>query len=916
MKKNYTLILMVFFCSLFLNDVIAQTAITGNVKDQETTEPVYVNIIQKGTTNGTTSDLDGNFTLQVKAFPATLVFSSVGYESKTIEVTSSEFLSILMSENTALEEIVLVGNRAKPRTILDSPVPIDNIGVSELKNSGKPTIDRMLTFKVPSFNSQNQAISDATAHYDPADLRGLGPSRTLVLVNGKRKNQSAQVYLNRTPGKGEVGIDLKSIPTAAIERVEVLRDGASAQYGSDAIAGVINMVLKKNASYSNFSMKSGMTSEGDGFTFSTDFNSNVNIGDKGYLNLTFAYYHQDITNRAGEPGVSDLPDTPRPNEIAWAEANPDLGMHVGQPEMDKGDLFMNFGYPLSDKIELYTFNGFTHRAGKSYAYYRAPYWRRDVADSGFLGAASDFEGYQPTFETIINDNINTLGLDVTLGNEFKMDASLTYGRNRVNYTVKNSLNRDYLADFGTSPRTFEPGGYSLQNLIGNLDFSKVFTEQISMSFGAEFKKEFFQGYQGDAISYYKGGSDSFAGIKPEEAVYRDRENVGVYTSLDFDITSNLLLGAAVRYEDFSDFGDNISWKLNGRYKLGDKGALRASVSTGFRAPTLHQRYLTNTQYIIISGSSEPLLQGTLGNDDSAIQALGVNSLDAETSLNYSAGITYKINPKFSASVDFYHIEVEDRVLLSSQQGYRQDPGDIDLNGDGSVSGSELLTDVNDVEQILIDRGVAAIQFFLNAGTTKTTGLDVVLNYNRIELGQGKLNASLAANFNETKIDAISSPDVLASSGYNVFDRQEQGLITNSRPNFKIISGFNYEIKKWNLGLNNTLFGPVTVTAPSGGYSNLDAFLNGSIPSNQLEEVANGIDQELDSKIVTDFNVGYKVTEDLTINGIFNNIFDVYPEPTDPATNTAQAGSRFVYSSEVQQLGQLGMNFTLGLNYRF
>ena len=277
LSKGYLLLVMLFPLAIF-----AQETVSGTITEASTNNPLPgANVIVKGTTTGTTSDFDGNFSLDVDSLPVTLVVSSVGFTTSEIEVTSTEPITFALQDGVALDEVLLLGNRAKPRTLLDSPVPIDNIGVEQLTTSGQATIENMLTFTVPSFNSQNQAISDATAHYDPADLRGLGPSRTLVLVNGKRKNQSAQVFLNRTPGKGEIGVDLKSIPTAAIERVEVLRDGASAQYGSDAIAGVINMVLKKDVQYSTITAKTGITSQSDGFNFAADFNTAFNFGDGG-----------------------------------------------------------------------------------------------------------------------------------------------------------------------------------------------------------------------------------------------------------------------------------------------------------------------------------------------------------------------------------------------------------------------------------------------------------------------------------------------------------------------------------------------------------------------------------------------------------------------------------------------------------
>ncbi|MEP0214496.1 MAG: TonB-dependent receptor [Cellulophaga sp.] len=893
--KNYLsrkLLGLIFLVSPLF--AMAQGEISGTVTDQNNELLPGVNIIIKGTTNGTTTDFDGNYSITAESFPATLIFSSIGFNTKEMVVNAAGKVNMTLQEGLALDEVVLTGNRSKPRTILDSPVPIDNIGVAELTSSGKPTVDRMLTFKVPSFNAQTQAISDATAHYDPADLRGLGPSRTLVLVNGKRKNQSAQVYLNRTPGKGEVGVDLKSIPTAAIERVEVLRDGASAQYGSDAIAGVINMVLKKNAKYTTVSARTGITSEGDGFNFAADMNTAFNFGDGGFINLTLGYYNQQLTNRAGSPGIADLPDDARPNEIQWATENPELGMKVGQPDLEKGDLFINLGHPLGENAELYSFHGYSTRKGRSFAYYRAPYWRRDVADSEFLTRSEDFVGYQPSFEAEIDDHINALGVKFDITDTFNADASVTYGSNSVDYTVNNSLNRDYLADKGTSPRSFSPGGYTLSNVVMNLDFANVFSEQLSSSFGIEYKKEYYEAREGNPLSYYKGGSDSFAGIKPDEAGKWNRDNLAFYAGLDYDITEDLLLGLAGRYEDFSDFGDNFSWKVFGRYKIGDKGAIRGSYSTGFRAPTLHQRYLTNSQYIIADGSPEPVLQGTLANDNQAVKDLGVPSLFAETSRNISAGFTYKINPKFSASIDFYQIYVDDRVLFSSQQGYKQDAGDVDTDNDGDVEGDELLQDVNPVEQILIDNNVVALQYFINAGDTKTTGVDFVLNYRGINMGEGKLNVSLAANVNETTIDAIETPQVLADNGYNIFTREEKGLIINSRPKSKFILGIDYDTDKFNIGLNNTLFGKVTVTAPETG----------------------GIDQELSSMLVTDLNLSYKVTDKLSFTGTINNMFDVYPDKTLATTNTAEAGGRFQYSSEVQQGGQFGANFSLGMNYRF
>lgn len=866
MYKFLPKLTLVFALILSVNFMFAQ--VSGSIADEDGEPLIGVNILEKGTSNGTITDFNGEYSLDVTYYPATLIFSYTGYSEMELTVNSSSSSNnVVMAEGVGLEEVVVTGNRSKPRTILDSPVPVDNINTEALKQSGQHNIEQMLNYKVPSFNSQNQAISDATAHYDPADLRGLGPSRTLVLVNGKRKNQSAQVYLNRTPGKGEVGIDLKSIPIAAVERVEVLRDGASAQYGSDAIAGVINMILKKNVKYTTISAKAGVTSEGDGFNFAADLNSSIPVG-KGSLNYTFGYYNQKLTNRAGNASDSSA------DYADWIAANPTRGMIVGQPDMEKFDFFTNFEYPVSDNATFYTFNGYTTRTGRSFAFYRAPFWRGDVAEAEFWTPADQFVGYHPTFETDIQDNINSAGLRFNLGG-FNADLSGTYGRNNVGYTVNRSVNRDYLRDHGWSPRSFNPGGYTFANTIFNLDLNRTLgaNDNIVLGLGAEIKREDFASHEGGHHSYYKGGSDSFAGIKPEEVVDVDRNSKAVYATLDVDVTDAFLIGAAARVEDFSDFGSNFSYKLNARYKIGKAGALRASYSTGFRAPSLHQRYLINSQYIVVAGSPDPVLQGTLANDNSAVKALGVPSLFAETSQNLSAGLTYRLSDYLSASVDFFQINVDDRVLFSSQITAAQE-------GDA-------------IDNILKQNGVVGVQFFINAGDTKTSGVDLVLNLNSVPAGNGTFGGVLAANFNETKIDRISVPSALESGGYDIFDRREQSLITDSRPKSKVILGLHYDIGKFRFGLDNTRFGEVKVTSAGGDSAN---------------------DQVHSPKLVTDFNMAWRLDDMASFNININNIFNVYPDELLESTGESASG-RFRYSSIVQQQNFLGTTFSVGFNLK-
>ena len=776
--------LFLFFTFLSISPFFAQT-MEGTVKDQNGNPIPGVNILQKGTTNGTISSFDGTFSINVSEGQA-LVISYIGFKTQEI-IVGKDSMNILLQEGVALDEILVTGNRSKPRTAIDSAVPIDNIRTAELLNVGEASIERALTFAVPSFNSQDQDISDATAGFAPADIRNLGPSRTLVLINGKRINQQAQAYLNRTPGKGEVGVNLKSIPIAAIERIEILRDGASSQYGSDAMAGVMNFILKKDTALSVINFGTGITSEEDGFQFNTDFNTTFDFGNGGLINLTLAYNDQKRTNRAGSPGTSAFDQSKAlPNEIAFAKADPTLGMIVGRPDLIQKNIFVNASHPIGKNSEVYTTQSYSTRWNRSFAYYRFPGWRRDVAENGFLNTDivgndtdgySDFMGYHPTFEGDIEDIFNVFGVDLDLGKEWRLDLSITHGKNTIDYTVNRSVNRDYLKKNGWSPTTFKPGGYAFSNIIQNADFTKTFNDTFSFSGGIEYKNEIFEAFKGDPFSRYGGGSDSFAGISTDQEGKWERNNVALYSGLDIDFSEKFLVSLAGRYEKFSDVGDNISWKLASRYKLNQSTAIRASVSTGFRAPSLHQLKLSNTQYIIVSGSVEPLLQGTIQNGTAAARSLGIKDLFPENSLNFTAGVTFGNKNNFSGSLDFYNIIVKDRVLFTSQ-----------IQG---AEGSAL-------EQSLRDAGVVAVQAWINAGTTNTTGLDFVLNWKK-----NNFNLGFNGNFNRTTIDRIDTPKEL--EGVDIFSHKEASLITNSRPKSKIALTVDYNADDFEIGLYNTFF---------------------------------------------------------------------------------------------------------------
>lgn len=873
-ERSMTTLLLVMMSACI---ALAQTTISGVVKDETGESLIGVSVQVKGSSVGTATDFDGSFSLDVPQEVGTLVFSSIGFVTQEVGYSGSmsNMMITLSQDANKLDDIVVTGSRGKPRTILGSPVPIDNINAAELRSSGQTTVDQMLNFKVPSYNSSNQAISDATAHFDPSELRNLGPSRTLVLVNGKRKNQSALVYVNDTPGKGEVGTDMKAIPAAAIERVEVLRDGAAAQYGSDAVAGVINIVLKDDAQRGSISAAAGITTQGDGLNFVLDANKGFALGDNGYINLTGSFYTQDATNRAGEPGGDGLfgvifgDDAILNGTHPWIQANPDLGMTIGQPKYTKLSALANFGTSYGESGEFYGTIGYTRRDGESYALYRAPYWITD--DAGLLTPDGEaYNGFQPTFETAVNDYTAILGTRNNIGG-WDTDLSVTLGGNDVAYTIGNTINPSLLPN---SPTEFDAGAYAFDNIIGNLDISKQFGD-ATLSLGTELRSESFEVVAGQEESYVNGGAQSFPGLQPSNELDESRNNIGVYAGLDYDVSENTLIGGAVRFENYSDFGSNVSWKLNARQHFADKnGAIRASVSTGFRAPSLHQIYLSNVQTLVSGGTVSN--QGTFNNVSPVIKGLGVPALDAETSFNVTAGITYKFTPEFSFSADYYNIAVDNRVLFT---------GEIGFDGDDA--------NTNPVEQILIDNSVTSIKYFVNALDTRTQGLDLVLNYN-----SSSWDFVGSLNLNETTIenDEISSPGVVGEVGYDIFNRKEQSRVTSARPKTKALVGITYKMDNGlRVSLNNTYFGEVT-------------WQHASDP---------GKDQTFAGKVITDLIVGYKVNEDMGLNLTVNNLFNVYPDVIDTKGDfVTDLGGRFKYPWEVNQFGFMGTIVKAGFNYNF
>jgi len=524
--------------ALTLNEVI-QNTISGKVTDDSGMPLAGVNIIEKGTTNGTTSDFDGNYSINVTD-DTNLVFSYIGFATQEVSTAGKTTINVQLSEGMQLDEFIVVGSRTAPRSNADTPLPVDVIGAKDLSSTGQATFDKALQYRIPSFNTVQTPVNDATSLLDPYEIRNMGPSRTLILINGKRKNLSALLYTQTSPGRGETGADISAIPTDAIKRVEILRDGASAQYGSDAIAGVMNIILKDSPNEGSATVRTGITSEGDGEMFGVALNNGSSIGeDNGFINYTVDLSKVNQANRPGTVNAAgeaadfgaDIADVQ-----SFLSRKPDAGNINGSPETAAAKFSVNLGYDLSDNTSLYANAAYVYKSVNSFANYRTPYWRTE-ADFPYLadffpnGPGGSYDGYVPTFEGLLSDYNGTVGFKSTI-NDWNIDASFTTGGNTQTYKVNNTHNRNVVYSPSTwvdangngsvddgeisegselyrenSQQSFDPGGTKFTNNIGNIDISRILSDKVSIGVGAEFRTETFEVIEGELASYDGGGAD-------------------------------------------------------------------------------------------------------------------------------------------------------------------------------------------------------------------------------------------------------------------------------------------------------------------------------------------------------------------------------------------------------------------------
>jgi iron complex outermembrane receptor protein len=930
---------LLFVLLLAVQFAFAQSAtVKGSVKDGNGNPLAGASVTIEGQKGGTITDNNGNFSLRVQPGSLTLIVSFVGQGEQRIPVAVSagETVSqdVSLTGITDLSGVVVVGSRSRvPRSKLTTPVPVDVISTREVKQFAQADLGQTLTFVAPSFQSSRQTISDGTDHIDPAGLRGLGPDQTLVLVNGKRRHNTALVNINGTVGRGSVGTDLNAIPLAAIDRIEVLRDGAAAQYGSDAIAGVINIILKKNfnglsasamagQNYTNMPYN-GKQSIRDGLNRQVDFTWGMGNAKGAYLTLSGQWLKRDRTNRSGNDNIplvylgnaGNLPNAPagsgvsntdyrrwtidQDNAMVAARGYDRHNIVAGNSGNDNTGGFINAGLPVGN-AEFYTTIGLSTRNGIATGFSRNP---NSMTQQPVLanGQRYYYDGFLPEIHTLINDYSVIGGVRVNVG-EFDADLSYTSGRNGLNYYIENTGNAS-LAATNQVQTKFNAGGLRFTQSTANLDLSRRYEmssgRSFNLAFGGEFRREKFRIKAGELNSYANGGRSAsfepigpypgtgqynffanapavpgaqvFPGFTPADAIEANRNIYAGYADIEFTLGRGII-GAAARYEKYNEAGDNdydnLGGKITGRFDLNKNVSLRASLNSGFRAPSLHQRYFQNTSTQFVAGVPSEAL--TANNQNGIVRnTFGIDRLLPEKSRSASIGVVGKVTPNITITVDAYFIRIEDRIVLSTQ-----------FNRSNPVVDSILRANS-------VPTTTTALQFWTNAVNTETKGIDIVIS-NRFRMGNGNAMLSLAANFNQNSVvgplqtnSILDDPKLNPSIGdasknpandlsTSVFDRQQRGRIETGQPRSKINLTFAYDLRKWNFTARTVRFGEVQYVhnvdpasrAANGFYWN---------------DVALETDQTFDARWTTDVVVSFKPKSGLVFSVGANNLFDVYPE---------------------------------------
>lgn len=865
-------------CLILPAAVIAQTpsgAVTGRIvsgADAVSTATVFAT----GTGRAAQTKSDGTYRLVLPAGRYELVTRALGFtsarDSVTITASGTATVNFKLERSIAtIEAMSTLGTRGEARTVIDAPAPIDVLSAADIKATGRTEAAQMIQAIAPSFNFPRPSVNDGTDHVRPFTLRALAPDQTLVLVNGKRRHNSALVNVNGSVGRGAAPVDLDAIPPAMIDHIEILRDGAAAQYGSDAIAGVINVVLKSNAggqtlntvgeayttfnradNASPFPMQVGEQQARDGKVFSTALDYGWTASQNSFLHVSGEIHDRGYTNRAlVDPRIQYSAQDPR-------ETNPLLPTGNGRLDSRQGDAathdlqgFWNSGITLGG-ADLYSFGGVGSRRGEG-----AGMWRRPFDDRTLRNIYPN--GYLPLIRSDIMDASGAVGIK-GLASGWNYDLGTVYGGNQFGFTTKNTEN----ASIGPTSKTeFDAGKLRFQQSTTTLDLNRdirALPFPVNVAAGAEFRADNYTIIAGERDSWVNAGmtvidtlgkvttraaapgSQVFPGFKGDsggkvnDAGTHSRNNAAVYLDLSSDLTKKFLVDVATRYEHYSDFGSTTTGKVSTRYQIVPGLALRGSASTGFRAPSLMQEFFSSTATNFVGG--KPFDIKTFPASSKEAGALGASPLKAEKSHNYGFGLAAEPLKALSLTADYYYIELNDRIVLSNN-----------FIGDSAVA---ALTRIGVT-------GVTGGRYFTNAIDTKTHGVDVIANYGLTLSSTSVLRLSAAYNHNTARVTRVDSlPKNLAKLQSSLFDRVEQARIERGNPKDNLILSANYSLGGLGLLARTQRFGEVTMF--------------GATATNAV----GSLDQTFSAKWITDLSASFEVRR-LTLSIGADNVLDVYPD---------------------------------------
>ncbi|MFT3789922.1 MAG: TonB-dependent receptor [Rudaea sp.] len=781
---------------------------------------------------------------------------------------------------SSLGTVIVTGTRASNRTEAESLSPIDVLTPRDLASTGSTDLGTALSALLPSLDFPLTPIGGSAATIRPLVLRGLSPDQVMILVDGKRYHTSSYIQLNGGPTYGSAPVDINSIPMSAIDHIEVLRDGASAQYGSDAIAGVVNIVLKHGAreSSNNVTVNAGQRSKGDGAQNGVGGSYGFAFGHKdedgkapGWVRLSVDYQNEMKTNRAYNTDRA----TTAPGALPAGQYQ---YQRYGLPAIVSYQGLVSFGYAFSPAVEAYGYLTASHRKGITSSLYRSYNDARNIK-------AMYPDGFLPDNVSHPNDLNGVLGLRGTTESGWHWDASVDYGRSHLGYDSVNTLNTNMYYSLGYSPTNFFAGAYEYTQLVANLDMSKDFQfaflpNVATVSWGYEFRRETYGISAGDPASYYydpnartpsgsipAGSSQGTTGIQPASAGDWDRHDNAVYAGIETNLSDRLSTGFSARYENYNDAGSALAGKFSVRYQLTNALALRGTISNGFRAPALAQEYFTSVGSIVSSG--QVLYSGTFPPTSDVAQSLGAKALKPEKSTNFGAGLVWNPTENFTSTLDAYQIRIGDRILYSSPLP---------------------LTDLS--------RGITSVQYFFNGATSRTRGADWVnsLSFNLDDYGDLKLG--LSANWNSTVFLSLNPPTYVSNGVVTTtFGRNTQGNFTVSTPHQKYILGGDWQLRN-GLGL----------------HANLTRYGSVTNQMNPNELVAGKADQVYPARWLLDVSANYTWNA-WTFTVGSDNLTNVYPQK-NAVTNAHELGSFGVPYSALSPFGSNGRYVYGKINYRF